>query len=133
MGASIYQSIIPLAGILIGLTGVLLPALIIYLVLDYRQKKNDKLLETVRYLAERGLQVPQALIEPPQTPGANVLGSPLYRAMSLVGVGVGLAMMFYMLGLSFLTGIGGMLICIGVAQLIAIRIESGKDQSTPGA
>ena len=73
------------------------------------------------------------MLDPPQPAGQSVLGTPRFRAITLIGVGVGLALMFYMLELRFLIGIGGLLLCIGVAQLIAIKLDaSDKRPAGPG-
>lgn len=112
------QTLIPIVAIV---SAVGLPALIVWLVLRHQQQRHQQLLETVRHLADRGMPVPRELLDPPRRQA--VQGSSQFRAITLVGVGLGLALMFYLLGLAFLSGIGALLVCIGVAQLIALRIE----------
>lgn len=123
------QTLIPLTAILCGLA---LPVLIVWLVLRNQQRRHQQLLETVRHLADRGMPVPRELLDPPQR--TAVQGSPMFRAITLVGVGVGLALMFVLLNLAFLAGIGALLVCIGVAQLVALRLEPApRADADPGA
>ncbi|RZU02439.1 DUF6249 domain-containing protein [Rivibacter subsaxonicus] len=120
------KDIVAITAILTGAVAILMPVLIVWIALQYRQRRNEKLYETVKYLADRGQPVPPELLNPPQKPHE----SPLFRAITLIGVGVGLAVMFKWLGLGWLMGIGALLVCIGVAQLIALRIERNR---APGA
>ncbi len=121
--AAILHTVIPLAGMVIGGIAVLLPALIVFIVLYYRHQRSALLMATVRHLAEQGQPVPKELLDPPTRPMPWPSTTPLFRAITLIGVGVGLAVMFYLMGLRFLTGIGAMLVCIGAAQLLALAIE----------
>ena len=115
------HTIIPLFGMLVGIIAILLPIGIIWLVLHYRNRRNDALYETVKHLADKGLPVPPELLDPPQA--KNDRESPLFRAITLLGVGIGLGLMFWFLDLKFLVGIGALLLCIGIAQIIALMIE----------
>jgi Flp pilus assembly protein TadB len=118
------QILVPLAGILVAITGIALPAVLVWLVLHYRQRRTERLFETVRHLADRGLPVPHELLDPPRR--APPADSPLSRGLVLIGAGAGLAVMFWTMGLTFLVGIGAVLGCIGVAMLIAYTIERGR-------
>ena len=108
--------LIPILGIL---AGIALPIAIVALVMQSQQRQRAALFDTVKHLADRGLPVPPELLNPPQAQT-----SPRFRAITLVGAGVGLALMFWLLNLQFLIGIGGLLVCIGAAQLFAIRLDS---------
>jgi len=120
------KDLVAITAILTGAVAILMPVLIVWVALQYRQRRNEKLYETVKYLADRGQPVPPELLNPPQKQHE----SPLFRAITLIGVGVGLGVMFKWLGLGWLMGIGALLVCIGVAQLIALRIERNP---APGA
>jgi hypothetical protein len=113
-----------LMGILVAIVAILLPAIILYIVLHYRARRTEQLFTLVKQLSEKGLPVPPELIDPPANPGTS--SSPFFRAVTLIGVGVGLAVMFYTFELKELMGIGALLGCIGIAQLIALRIEKPK-------
>jgi hypothetical protein len=113
-----------LMGIMVAIVAILLPALILYIVLHYRARRTDQLFTLVKQLSEKGLPVPPELIDPPASPVSS--SSPFFRAVTLIGVGVGLAVMFYTLELKELMGIGALLGCIGIAQLIALRLEKPK-------
>jgi hypothetical protein len=116
-----------LTGLLIPLVaiigGCLVPVAIIYIVLNVQQRQREKLYETVKHFADRGMPVPSELLDPPRREQAK-LGSLRFRAITLIGIGVGLALMFWGLDLVFLLGIGGLLMCIGVAQLVALELDA---------
>ena len=110
-----------LLGLLIPIAGMILVAYLVYLALHFRQLRNDKLMETVQRLADRGQPIPPWLLDPPERSG-----TPFYGAMTLLGVGVGLMLMFYTMNLAKVMGIGLMVACIGIAQLIALALESRR-------
>jgi Domain of unknown function (DUF6249) len=115
-------SLIPkLAGLLIPILGILAPVAIVFLVLQHRAQMREKTLETAKHFADKGMPIPRELLEPPGPPGETANWR--FRAISLIGAGVGLALLFWSLDLLFLSGIGGLLICVGVAQLIAWRLD----------
>ena len=128
------QTLVPIVAIMSGLIMVFMPALIVYLVLQFRQRKAERVLETVKHLAERGLPVPRELLDPPRAAAPNDISQTArFRAITLLGVGIGLSLMFHLLGLAFLVGIGALLICIGIAQLIAVWIEMRSPMKAPSA
>ncbi len=125
-------SLLPkLAGILIPLAGIALPVIIIIVVLHFRQQQRKSLYETVKYFADRGMPVPRELLDPPRARQGEIFGTARFRAITLIGAGVGLAIMFWQLDLVFLTGIGALLVCIGVAQLIAVWLDRGERPTAP--
>ncbi len=127
-------SILPkLAALLIPLAGIALPVIIIIVVLHFRQQQREKLYETVKHFADRGMPVPRELLDPPRARQDDIFGSARFRAITLIGTGVGLALMFWLLELAFLTGIGALLVCIGVAQLIAVRLDRRDHPVAPPA
>ena len=110
-----------LVGMIIPIAGMILVAYLVYLALHFRQLRNDKLMETVQRLADRGQPIPPWLLDPPERSA-----TPFYGAMTLLGVGIGLMLMFYTMNLAKVMGIGLMVACIGAAQLIALAIESRR-------
>lgn len=130
-------SILPkLAALVIPIVAILFPILLVAMILHFKQRQRDALYETVKHFTDRGMPVPRELLNPPQPVGQSVLGTPRFRAITLIGAGIGLALMFYLLELRFLIGIGGLLVCIGVAQLIAIKLDANDARhagpGTPG-
>lgn len=119
------HTLVPIVAILTGLIAILMPVAIVWVVLHFRHQRQQAAFETVRRLAEQGLPVPPQLLDPP-APKDSSGDTALFRAFTLLGVGVGLAIMFYLLNLAYLSGIGALLVCIGLAQLIALRIEGPK-------
>lgn len=117
-------SIVPkIAALLIPLAGVALPVVIIFVVLHFRERQRDKLYETIKHFADRGMPVPRELLDPPRSARRSVM-TPRFGAFTLIGVGVGIALMFWSLDLPSLTGIGGLVLCVGVAQLVALGLDA---------
>jgi hypothetical protein len=119
-----------LAGLLIPLTGIVFPIIVLYVVLQSRERQRQQLYDTVKHYADRGMPVPRELLDPPQRAQLN---TPRYGAFTAIGLGVGLALMFLTMDLESLVGIGGLLVCIGVAQLIALRLDARDAQRQPSA
>jgi RNA polymerase sigma-70 factor (ECF subfamily) len=108
-----------IAGLLIPLAGIALPVIIVFVVLHFRERQRQQLYETVMHFADRGLPVPRELLDPPRPQRPSVLATPRFWAFTLIGAGLGLALMFWSLDLAPQMGIGGLLGCIGLAQLAA--------------
>jgi Flp pilus assembly protein TadB len=117
------ELLIPLAGMLVGIVGILLPVAIIWLVFHFRQRKTEALYATVKHLADKGHPIPPELIDPPGEAQERSGDTPLVRALTTLGAGVGLGLMFWIMNVKFLIGIGVLVGCIGVAQLLALMIE----------
>lgn len=109
-------------GELIGLVSVILifgtPVVIVLAVLASRNRRQRMQNEVVLKLAERGQPIPPELFLQPERPRSD-LGS----GLSLIGAGLGLAAGLYFAGGE--EGIGFALIpfFIGVARLIAWKLE----------
>ena len=116
-------SILPkIAGLLIPLAGIAFPIAVIWVVLHYRERQREQLYTTVKHYADRGMPVPRELLDPPKPP-QRPGNAPRFIAFSLIGVGVGIAIMFWNLELPNLMGIGALVLCIGVAQLAALALD----------
>jgi hypothetical protein len=125
-------SIIPkLAGLAIPLAGIAFPVFVIWLVLHFRERQRQQLYDTVKHYADRGMPVPRELLEPP-APSRRAINAPRYAAFTLLGVGVGVMLMFWSLELPGLIGIGGLVVCIGVAQLMALALDR-RDEAREAA
>jgi hypothetical protein len=123
------QALLPMVAIL---CGVGMPTLIVYLVARYKLQRHRQLLDTVCQLADKNLPVPRELLDPPRRAGSE--SSPLFRAFTLIGAGVGLALMFWQMELPMMMGVGALALCVGVAQLLALGIErraAGAGPDTP--
>ena len=106
--------------LLIPVCGILMPLGIVLIALNFAYKYQERKHKTIVDLLERGLPVPRELLRSPQR-----AGSALMRALTLVGVGVGTSAF---LGAMFhldhgLWAAGLIPLAIGVAQLIALKIE----------
>ena len=107
-------------GLLIPVCAILMPLGIAALALNFAWKFQERKHRTIVDLLERGLPVPRELLRSPRREG-----SALMRALTLVGVGVGTSAF---LGAMFqlehgLWAAGLIPLAIGVAQLIALKIE----------
>jgi hypothetical protein len=106
--------------LLIPIVGMLLPLGIVLVALNFAWKYQERKHKTIVDLLEKGLPVPRELLNSPRREG-----SALMRALTLVGVGVGTSAF---LGAMFrfdhgLWAAGLIPLAIGVAQLIALKIE----------
>ncbi len=126
------QVLIPVVAILAGVVMVFMPVVVVWLALRHRAQQTERVFGIVKSLAERGLPVPPELIERAMPPGwsdaRRLAGgrrpaSPLFRAMTLVGLGAGSAAMFWLIDQAWLSGIGALFAGVGVAQLAALAIE----------
>ena len=106
--------------VLIPVCGILMPLGVVVAALHFVWKMQERKHKTIVDLLEKGLPVPRELLRSPRRDG-----SPLMRALTLVGVGVGTSAF---LGAMFqfdhgLWAAGLIPLCIGVAQLIALKLE----------
>jgi hypothetical protein len=113
-------------GLLIPVCGILMPLGIVLVALNFAYKYQERRHKTIVDLLEKGLPVPRELLRAPQRSG-----SPLMRALTLVGVGIGTCAF---LGAMFrfdhgLWAAGLIPLAIGVAQLIAIKLEPQQPEA----
>ena len=106
--------------LLIPVCGILMPLGVVIAALHFAWKFQERKHKTIVDLLEKGLPVPRELLRSPRREG-----SALMRALTLVGVGVGTSAF---LGAMFqldhgLWAAGLIPLCIGVAQLIALKLE----------
>jgi len=106
--------------LLIPIVAILMPLGMVLIVALFVQRLQERKHATIVQLLEKGLPVPRELLNPPRREG-----SPLMRALTLVGVGVGVSAF---LGAMFhfdhgLWACGLIPLAIGVAQLVALRLE----------
>jgi hypothetical protein len=116
-----------LTGLLVPLGGMVSLIAIIVLVLDFRHRRTQQLHETVTRLAEKGLPVPPELLSPP-LPKSRLRG-----ALTLVGLGLGLIALFIAQGDSSNWGVGAVPLAIGLAQLVAWKLENGQSDKPSGS
>ena len=115
-------------GLLIPVCAILMPLGVVIAGLNFAWKYQERKHKTIVDLLEKGLPVPRELLRSPQRNG-----SALMRALTLLGVGVGTC---GFLGAMFrwehgLWAAGLIPLCIGVAQLIAIRLEPPRPPEPP--
>jgi hypothetical protein len=96
---------------------------IVLIPLAFVHKRQERKHQTIVNLLEKGLPVPRELLGVQRVPGSGLM-----RAMTLVGAGVGVTAYFIvMFGLqSGLWGAGLIPLAVGVAQLVAIRLEARR-------
>ena len=106
---------------LVAITGMVvgfgLPLLLVAIILYYKHRKLQMNHETITRLAEKGLPIPPELLEPPRQGNAGLRGG-----LVLVALGIALSIFFAGLGLGWSIGlIPGFM---GIALLIAWKIET---------
>ena len=103
-----------------------LPVILVGIILWFKHRKLKITHETIARLAEKGLPVPPELLEPP----AHNRNAALRGGLVLVGLGIALAVFFVTTRGPWSIGlIPGLM---GVALLIAWRIESRQDDKGSG-
>jgi hypothetical protein len=110
-------------GLLIPVCAILMPLGIAAIGLNFAWKFQERKHKTIVDLLEKGLPVPRELLRP-----APRKGSALMTALTLIGIGLGVSAF---LGAMFqfehgLWAAGLIPLAIGVAQLIAIKLEPPK-------
>lgn len=118
------ETIIPVLGILASFG---LPVMLVAIILYYKHRKALLMHETIAKLAEKGLPVPTELLTAPSPRHGG-----LRSGLVLVALGIALAIFFLEQGRTWSIGlIPGLM---GVAMLIAWRIETREnDRKTPPA
>jgi RNA polymerase sigma factor (sigma-70 family) len=124
MGEINQEVIIPLAGMVFAVISMLFPIAIVFIVRHFRHRRTQQVHDTVKHQADMGLPIPPELLDPPRAGGLS--DSARFRAITLLGVGVGLVLMFYMLDAKDLVGIGVLLLSIGIAAGRAALREAGQ-------
>jgi len=114
--------------LLIPVCAILMPLGVVVVGLNFAWKYQERKHKTIVDLLEKGLPVPRELLRAPQRSG-----SALMRALTLLGIGLGTC---GFLGVMFrwehgLWAAGLIPLCIGVAQLIAIRLEPPRPPEPP--
>lgn len=110
-----------LAGLSVPILGLAAPLLVTWMVLRHRRQRTERVHLTVLALADKGMPVPAALLEP-----EGSRRSAYQTPFTLIGAGVGLAACGALLGgdlMRFGSPLGLLPICIGLAQLIAVRLD----------
>lgn len=110
---------VALVAILAIVTGFLLPLMLVALLLYYKHRRARMIHETVAKLAEKGLPVPPELLEPPRRGHAGLRGG-------LVLVALGIALSFFFAGWGPGWSIGLIPGLMGVALLVAWKIENRR-------
>ena len=111
--------------LLIPVVAILMPLIVVVFALQFAYKFQERKHKTIVDLLEKGLPLPRELLRAPQR-----AGSALMRALTFVGVGVGVCAFLGAL-IGFDRGIwacGLIPLCIGVAQLIALKLEPQRPE-----
>ena len=115
--------LIPVLGMVLG---ILMPVAIVLIALNFAWKYQERKQKTIVDLLEKGLPVPRELLS-----SSRRQGSALMRALTLVGVGIGVSAFF---GAMFhldhgLWAVGLIPLSIGVFQLIALKLEPQRPET----
>jgi amino acid transporter len=114
-------------GVAIPIVAILMPVAIVFIALYFRHQRQVSLHETIKHLADKGMPVPKDLLDPPSRwgdgNGTRRRHSPFFGAMTVLGVGIGLMLFFFIMEMRGLWGIGALVATIGLVQLIALAFE----------
>ena len=97
---------------------------IIIAVMHYRSRAEQARHAMVRFMVEQGRDVPKELLAPPKRPSSLLL-----RGLVLLAAGIGLSVALVMEGDRDMAGFGTIPALIGIAFLIAWRIESARKET----
>ena len=110
---------------------ILMPVVLVLIVAIWAHKRQERKHLTIVNLIEKGLPVPPQLLGESR----RREGSGMMRALTLVGLGVGVSgFLFAMLGLWYGIWAAGLIpFAIGVAQLIALKLEPKRSPEAGAA
>jgi hypothetical protein len=113
-------------GLLIPVVAILMPIAIVLIALQFASRFQERKHKTIVDLLEKGLPVPRELLRPTRRDG-----SPLMRALTLIGIGLGVcAFLGAMFKLDHGLWAAGLIpLAIGVAQLIALKLEPARPEA----
>jgi len=114
--------------LLIPIVAILMPIAIVIVALVFAQRFQERKHATIVNLLEKGLPVPRELLAPPRREGSAMM-----RALTLIGVGVGVtAFLGAMFQLDHGLWAAGLIpLAIGVAQLVALKLEPPRRDDPP--
>ncbi len=120
-----------LTGLLVPLFGIMLPIAIVAIVMYARDVNTRRRHEIIALLIEKGLPVPSELLVPQDDMPATkaTQQSSLRTPLTLLGLGIGLIIFFLARG-GDNWGIGAIPLAIGLAQLLAWKLEAPKSTAT---
>lgn len=119
-GETWHESIVPLAGIF-AVFG--LPALISVLALYYAYRRSKLRHETLLALADRGVDISNLdLIEPTSKKDKSPIND-LRTGLVLLGTGLGISIMLWVLGIGHIAGVGTVPALIGLAYICVYAVR----------
>ena len=110
-------------GLVVPIVAILAPVAILAIVVNFVHRQQERRHQMIVNLLERGLPVPPELLVTRRMRRAP--GSQLARALALIGAGAGISAFLYaMFGTERGIWACGLIpLCVGVALLVAIRLE----------
>jgi hypothetical protein len=120
-----------LTGLLVPLFALMLPVVIVGIVLYARGASARQRNDIISRLVEKGLPIPPELMQQDALLPKRLPNSSLRTALTLLGLGIGLIIFFLAKG-GDNWGIGAIPLAIGLAQLLAWKLEQPKDGGAGG-
>jgi hypothetical protein len=120
-----------LTGLLVPLFALMLPVIIVGIVLYARGASARQRNDIIGRLVEKGLPIPPELMQQDSLLPKGRPNSPLRTALTLLGLGIGLIIFFLAQG-GDNWGIGAIPLAIGLAQLLAWKLEKPRDAGADG-
>ncbi len=120
-----------LTGLLVPLFALMLPVIIVGIVVYARGASSRQRNDIISRLVEKGLPIPPELMQQDSLVPKSLPTSSLRTALTLLGLGIGLIIFFVAKG-GDNWGIGAIPLAIGLAQLLAWKLEKPKDGGAGG-
>ena len=118
-------SILPLVFVGATLIFLALPFIVLIVLLRYLFKRSRARMELAQKAIETGQPIPESLCGKRATPTADLWRTGIRN----VSIGAGLVLIFSIWGSAFLAGIGALVLCYGVGQLVIVKTSAPADGS----
>lgn len=115
---------IAIAGIVLCIIFVIAPVAIIGMILLYLYKRNKRKEKVIQEAAANGQPIPQEMIQEKKAGDEQLL----QKGIKHVAVGLGLVVMFYVMGIDFLSAIGWFVTIYGAGQIVIAYMSGAKGQ-----
>ncbi len=117
------DSILPLVFVVAILIFLAFPFIVLIVLLRYLFKRSKARMELAQKAIEKGQPIPETVCGKRASAPADLWRTGIRN----VSIGAGLVLMFAIWGSAFLTGIGALVLCYGVGQLVIVKTSTPAD------
>ena len=119
------DSMLPFVFIVAILIFLAFPFIVLIVLLRYLFKRSRARMELAQKAIEKGQPIPEGLCGKQAVPAADLWRTGIRN----VSIGAGLVLMFAIWGSAFLAGIGALVLCYGVGQLVIVKTSASASDS----